>query len=113
MRACLKNWSKLAQEGYNFLHSTALNLLDKCTQLDTAFHLFRLSSDLHMQLHGTPDPTSLYNMACCLAVAVRVQIERYQSHFPGTLSLGGCTVSPVSAGAEVMVISGWHIRWHK
>eukprot|EP00435_Cladocopium_sp_Y103_P069573 s79_g33.t1 len=91
----------LQQEGYNFLHSTALNLLDKCTQLDTAFHLFRLSSDLHMQLHGTPDPTSLYNMACCLAVAVRVQIERYQSHFPGTLSLGGCTVSPVSAGGVV------------
>lgn len=91
----------LQQEGYNFLHSTALSLLDKCTQLDTAFHLFRLSSDLHMQLHGTPDPTSLYNMACCLAVAVRVQIERYQSHFPGTLSLGGCTVSPVSAGGVV------------
>mmetsp|Transcript_85727 Transcript_85727/g.136110 ORF Transcript_85727/g.136110 Transcript_85727/m.136110 type:complete len:688 (+) Transcript_85727:80-2143(+) len=91
----------LQQEGYDFLHSTALKLLDKCTQLDTAFHLFRLSSDLHVQLHGTPDPTSLYNMACCLAVAVRVQIERYQSHFPGTLSLGGCTVSPGSAGGVV------------
>ena len=89
------------QEGYNFLHSTALNLLDKKTDLDTAFHLFRLASDLHLQLYGLPDATSLYNMACCLAVAVRLQIERYQKFFPGNLSLAGCTAGPMSAGGVV------------
>lgn len=91
----------LQQEGINFLHNTGLNLLQKGTDLDTAFHLFRLSNDLHLQLHGIPDATSLYNMACCLAVAVRGQIQRYQSSFPGTLSLAGCTANPMSAGGVV------------
>ena len=47
------------QEGYNWLHSLALQLLQKKSDLDIAFHLFRLSNDLHLQLQGVYDATSL------------------------------------------------------
>ena len=88
------------QEGYNWLHSLALQLLQKKSDLDIAFHLFRLSNDLHLQLQGGYDATSFYNMACCQSLAVQLQIERYQSHF-GAAALAACTECPAAAGGLV------------
>lgn len=89
------------EEGYGWLHGTALSLLEKKQQLDAAFHIFRLANDLHLQIHGLPGSHSLYNMACCQAVAVSLQIQQYRSACPGAFDLASCLQVPGRAGGVV------------
>jgi len=91
----------LTQEGYGWLHGTALSLLEQKQQLDAAFHIFRLANDMHLQIHGLPDGHSLYNMACCQAVVVSLQIQQYRSACPGAFDLASCLQVPEMAGGVV------------
>jgi len=105
--ACLGELSQqvrslsMSEAGYSWLNEQALARLDKKDQVDTAFHLFRLANDLHIQLHGLPCPTTLYNMACCEAVAVSLQVVKYHQVVPLVCSLAGCSEPPERAGGLV------------
>ncbi|CAJ1430073.1 unnamed protein product [Effrenium voratum] len=89
------------QDGYAWLHQTALDLLSKKEDLDSAYHLFRLANDLHVQMRGKPDGMCLYNMSCCQTVAVSLQIEKYRSLYPSASCLASCTGCAAAAGGLV------------
>lgn len=61
--------------GFNYVHDVvALPWLEGGVgggRIADAFHAFRASNDLHLLLTGLPHPGSLYNLSCCVAVAVR------------------------------------------
>lgn len=90
-----------SEAGCSWLHEAALARLSKQEQLDTAFHLFRLSNDLYTQLNGRPWSSALYNMACCQSVAVTLQIQKYRLAVPSVSSLTGCLQPPELAGGIV------------
>lgn len=89
------------EAGYAWLHAAGLARLAKPEQLDAAFHFFRLSNDLYTQVHGRPWSSALYNMACCEAVAVHLQIQRYRTAIPLVGSLAACSKAPELAGGLV------------
>lgn len=91
----------VSQAGYSWLLEAALARLSRQEQLDISFHLFRLANDLHVQVHGHPFNIAHYNMACCEAVAVALQIKKYRAAIPSARSLEDCMHPPETAGGVV------------
>jgi hypothetical protein len=91
----------VSHEGYSWLQGTAIARLAKQSDLDVAFHLFRLANDLHVQFRGYQCSTCLYNMACCQSLAVALMVQRYRAVHPAVVSLAACTQSPAQVGGLV------------
>jgi len=64
-----------SESGFSYVHDTlALPWLQAGVgggRIGEAYHAFRVANDIHMSMKGLSSATTLYNIACCLAVAAR------------------------------------------
>lgn len=96
----------LSEAGFLFLHDqVGLALLAQDSTASTAaasggealleaYQAFRLADDLHVQLHGIPSPSALYNIACCFA--------RMARDCPHLVDRARPRVGPVGTSADTM-----------
>jgi huntingtin len=94
-----------SEASFHVLHTEALTRLQQKTELDAAFELFSFANQLHAQMHGISSASALYNMACCLFVAIEIQIKN--EFKAGCLPAAFASYPAVSA-ADLQALSGMH-----
>jgi len=99
----------LTHESFLQLHDNCgLNALNKAKagtgSVDDAFGVFLLANDFHLQLHGVPSGSAMYNCSCSLAIAAR------DAHDP-TVILGAQGLPPGANPTEAALDAA--VTWLK